>query len=269
MTSVAPRLATRTAHWGYEEHRYFGSAVFGELRGRESFAGLMALSVLGRRLPEKACALLDEAAICLTMADPRIWPLKLTRLVAAYGHAMPAVAAGLLIQEEARIGPWAMLKAAETLVALECEIGAHADDAAHVERILLSYVQAQAFMWGFGTPFRARDERLVAFRKSVEHHGCLGRPYFRIFEALAEVVKAERRAPPNMGMAVAAVLLDQGLTPREIGPMTVALMQHMFFAQAVEGAEQAPDCLRKLPSEFVHYIGKEARRSPRSQAQDS
>jgi len=105
MNEHTPVLRTRSAHWGYEEHRYFGHAVFAELRGRESFVGLTALSVLGRRLSADVCALLDEAAVCLTLADPRIWPLKLTRVVAAYGQAIPAAAAGLLIQEGARIGP--------------------------------------------------------------------------------------------------------------------------------------------------------------------
>jgi len=77
MSEGTPKLRTRSAHWGYEEHQYFGHAVFAELRGKESLSGLTALSVLGRRLSREACALLDEAAVCLTLADPRIWPLKL------------------------------------------------------------------------------------------------------------------------------------------------------------------------------------------------
>ena len=265
MTSTAPRLATRSGHWGHDEHRYFGNAVFEELRGRESLAGLTALSILGRRLSPEACALLEEAAVCLTLADPRIWPLKLTRVIASYGHAVPAAAAGLLIQEEARIGPWTVLKAAEGLVALKSQIGALGDDASQMRRVLLSYVRGQRFVWGFGTPFRKRDERLLAFRDSVERRGFDGLPYFRIFDALAREVSAERRASPNIAAALAAVLLDQGLSAREIGPLAVALTQHMFFAHAVEGAAQAPALLRQLPREFVQYIGPKARQSPRAQ----
>jgi len=265
MNSRAPRLGTRSAHWGYDEHRYFGNAVFEELRGRESLAGLTALSILGRRLSPEACALLDEAAVCLTLADPRIWPLKLTRVIASYGRAMPAAAAGLLSQEDARIGPWTMLKAAQALVTLKSQLDALGDDAEQVQRALRAYVREQPFVWGFGTPFRKRDERLVAFRDSVERRGFDRLPYFRIFDALAREVSAERHAPPNISAALAAVLLDQGLAEREIGPLTVALMQHMFFAHAVEGAEQAPALLQRLPREFVQYIGPKARQSPRAQ----
>lgn len=266
MSENAPTLRTRSAHWGYEEHRYFGHAVFAELRGKESLSGLTALSVLGRRLSPQVCALLDEAAVCLTLADPRIWPLKLTRVVAAYGHAVPAAAAGLLIQEEARIGPWTVPKAAEALLSLMSQIAERAEDEAYVHATVLAFVRAQRFVWGFGTPFRKQDERLVAFRNSVARRECDGLPYFRLFEVLARAVESERRARPNIAVALAAALLDQGLTPLEIGPLAVALTQHMFFAHAVEGAKQAPRCLQRLPGEFVHYQGPGPRRSPRFEA---
>ena len=45
-----PVIPTRSAHWGWDEHQYFGHAVFGELAGNESLTGMVALSVLGRRL---------------------------------------------------------------------------------------------------------------------------------------------------------------------------------------------------------------------------
>lgn len=264
MNEHAPVLRTRSAHWGYEEHRYFGHAVFTELRGRESFVGLTALSVLGRRLSADACALLDEAAVCLTLADPRIWPLKLTRVVAAYGQAIPAAAAGLLIQEGARIGPWTVPKAAEALVCLGAQVGDGEVDEAHTRRTVVDYVRAQRFVWGFGTPFRKQDERLVAFRSSVARHRCDSLPHFRLFEVLAQVVESERRARPNIAAALAAVLLDQGIEPAEIGPLAVALTQHMFFAHAVEGARQAPESLRKLPLELIDYQGSAPRQSPRA-----
>jgi len=263
MSPSVPEIATRSAHWGYDEHRYFGHAVFEELRGRESFAGLTALSVLGRRLAPEVCALLDETAVCLTLADPRIWPLKLTRLIASYGHAIPAAAAGMLIQQEARIGHWTMQNAAAALVALKSQVDAVSSDDA--QRVVRSYVREQPFVWGFGTPFRKRDERLLAFRDSVERRGFDRLPYFKLFDALAREVTAERHACPNIAAALAAVLLDQGLAVREIGPLAIALSQHMFMAHGVEGAALASPVLQRLPLEFVRYVGPKPRQSPRAQ----
>jgi hypothetical protein len=265
MTLPALIVPTRSAHWGWEEHRYFGHKVFEELTGRESFMGLTALSVLGRRLPPEDCAVLEDAAGALTMADPRIWPLKLTRVVASYGGTVAAAAAGLLVEEGAQIGPWACGRAAEALATMHAAIDGQEGDAGRVRSVLEGYLESHAFVWGFGTPFRPRDERLVAFRRCMVERGRHTRPHYRTMEAVATAVRELRRAEPNIVFALAAVCLDMGLEVAEIGPVATTLMQHMFFAAAVEGARQAPAVLRELPEEYVAYAGREARTSPRAE----
>jgi hypothetical protein len=258
---------TRSAHWGWDEHRYFGFRVFEELTGHESLAGLLALSITGRRLPADSSALLDDAAAALTLADPRIWPLKLTRVVGAYGHLVPALCAGMLMEDEARIGPWAFLEAAKVLLELHETLGGVADDEARTRAAVDAYLKEHGFVWGFGTPFRSRDERLVAFRPCVARRGRDHLPYWKTMNAVAEAVRTSRRAEPNIGVALAAVLLDMGLTPNQIGALVVSLMQHMFFAHAVDGVE-AKSVLREVPEAYVTYRGRPPRVSPRAQEAD-
>lgn len=260
-------VTTRTAHMGWDEHRYFGRAVFGELTGQNSLTSLMALSILGRELPRGCCALLDDAACALTLADPRIWPLKLTRLVASYGSTIPAAAAGLLIEEQARIGPWASANAAEALLSLGAEISDHASEPLHVRRVVDTYLAEHRVIWGFGTPFRARDERLVAFGDCMVRRGRSEGRYWRIFLLVADEIRAARGIEPNIAMGLAAALLDMAMTPREVGAMATALMQHMFFANAFEGAGESGLVLRLLPTECIRYVGREPRKSPRSTAE--
>jgi hypothetical protein len=262
-------LATASAHWGWDEHRYFGQRVFAELAGHESMTSLMALSVLGRRLPDDACAVLDDAAACLTLADPRIWPLKLTRVIAAHGGMTAAAAAGLLIEEDARIGPWTGAKSAELLVELHSELVGTSFDIEAVEAVVRSYLDRHHFVWGFGTPFRERDERLVAFWACLERRGRRRLPFMRTLDAIAAVVTPARQTEPNMGMGIAAAFLDLGVNAHEVGPLAAALMQHMFFAHAVEGARQAPQVLRCLPERCIDYTGRAARQSPRTLATGS
>lgn len=257
-------LPTSSAHWGWDDHSYFGQRVFEELAGQESFTSLMALSVLGRRLSADQCAVLDDAAVCLTLADPRIWPLKLTRVIAAHGGMTAAAAASLLIQEDARIGPWTCAKAAELLVELHSELVATGFDAAAVDVVVRAYLDKHHFVWGFGTPFRKRDERLVAFWSCLERRGRRRLPFMRTLDAVAAVVTPARQTEPNMGMAIAAAFLDLGLHVHEVGPLGTALMQHMFFAHAVEGARQAPEVLQCLPDRCIDYAGRDARESPRA-----
>jgi hypothetical protein len=260
-----PTLAeiTRTAHWGWDEHRYFGHRVFEELTGNESLTGLLALSILGRRVSIEERDVLDDAAAALTLADPRIWPLKLTRVVAAYGGSIAALAAGVVMQTRARIGPWAVLEGARALKELHDAL-AGSPDPERVRYVVQDHLASHGFVWGFGTPFRPRDERLIAFRVRMCARGRDRMPYWTTMDAITVVLREARHVEPNVGIALAAVLLDMGLTVDQIGALVVGLTQHMFFAHAVEGATSTGP-LRKMPDEYVTYRGTGPRESPRAQ----
>jgi len=255
---------TRTAHWGWDEHRYFGHRVFEELAGKETLTGLTVLSVLGRRLSPDETGVVDDAACTLTLADPRIWPLKLTRLVAAYGATLPAAAAGLLSEEDARIGPWTGARAAELLVELRAAIGERVDDQAFVREVVHAYLAQHRFVWGFGTPFRGRDERLVALRECMRRRGRDALAHWRLMDAISDVVVEARGTQPNMGMGFAAAFLDLALSPHQVGALASAVMQHMFMAHAVEGSAQGAS-LRELPERYVAFAGRAPRLSPRAE----
>ncbi|HEX2669753.1 MAG TPA: hypothetical protein VHM25_02720, partial [Polyangiaceae bacterium] len=220
---------------------------------------------LGRRLSSNECAVVDDAACTLTLADPRIWPLKLTRLIAAYGSTLPAAAAGLLSEEDARIGPWAMAKSAEVLLAFDAAIGTHLDEPETVHAIVKGYLEEHPFVWGFGTPFRGKDERLVSFRKCIRQRERQDARFWRLMSAVSAAVREQRGVEPNMGIAVAAAFLDLGMTPHQVGSLTSALMQHMFLAHAVEGSSQGAS-LRELPAGYVEFDGRAPRSSPRAEA---
>lgn len=266
MTDGFPSVSTRVAHWGWHEHRFYGHRVFDELLGRESFVGLTALSICGRRLSSECCAVLDDAAVALTLADPRIWPLKLTRLVASYGSPVAAAAAGLCMLEGAQIGPWTTGEAARVLEELKELLGDRMSDRQFMREMLQSYVQERNFLWGFGTPFRSEDERLVAFRRALAARGRDTLPYFSLLEAVATVVRELRGWEVNIGAGFAAACLDMGIDPRDIPPLTTSLMQHTFFSNAVEESRQASAALRQLPNAFVTYRGPRPRKSPRATA---
>jgi hypothetical protein len=255
---------TRTAHWGWDEHRYFGHRVFEQLAGHESLTGLTGLSVLGRRLSPDECAVVDDVACTATLADPRIWPLKLTRLIAAYGSTLPAAAAGLLSEQDARIGPWTTAKSAEVLLAFDAAIGSRVDDPETVRALVLRYLEEHRFVWGFGTPFRGKDERLVAFRECMRQRGRQDLRFWRLMNEVSAVVREQRGVEPNMGIAIAAAFLDLGMTPHQVGSLTSALMQHMFLAHAVEGSAQGAS-LRELPADYVEFDGCAPRSSPRAE----
>lgn len=269
MQSPELELETQCAYWGWFDHRYFGHAVFEQLAGRTSVTGLVALSVLGRRLHEECLVMLDDIAVVCTLADPRIWPLKMSRLVAAYGATMPAVAAGCLILQSARIGPWKTEDAAAVLVELHHQIGDRLEDDSAVDGALEGFFARNSVISGFGAPFHDHDERLLALRRRVRERGRDRLPHWLSMEAIANRVRATRSLHPNLGFGLAAALLDMGIAVAEVGALCTILCQHMFFANAVEGARQSPQVLQKIPTSQVSYVGRSARISPRAAARHS
>jgi len=264
MTQPDFTLATKCAHWGWDDHRYFGYSVFGELTGQETMAGIAALSVLGRRLPKGCCDVLDDIVCTSTLADPRIWPLKMTRLIASYGSIMPGVAAGLLAQEGARIGPWTLGGAAQVLTELSLEVNGREDDRTWVLQVVESYVKGRGLIAGFGTPYRQVDERLIAFSSRMRRRRRHLLPYWRTMEAIVAAARVLRKFEPNVSSAMAAAMLDMGISAQEVSPLITSLCHHMFFANACEGAKQAPAILRQMPPNLVRYVGRSSRVSPRA-----
>ena len=266
-----PKLTepTRTAYWAADDPHYFGHRVFAELAGQESWTGLLALSIFGRRLSPELCGVLDDAVGALTLADPRIWPLKLTRVVGSYGNVVSALSAGILMENGAHIGPWACVDASNALLRLHAAIDGQHENREHVREVVSAYRREHRFVWGFGTPYRGRDERVVAFRACLERRGRTELPYYKTLQAVAVAMKELTNAEPNIGGVMAAVLLDMGLAPGDVGSTVVALTQHMFFAQAIESSNAPNLTLRQLPVEYVEYCGREARTSPAARAAES
>jgi hypothetical protein len=254
-------LRTRVAHVGWGANRYFGSAVPDLHAAGETLAGMVTLAISGRRLAASERAILDDIAVAISLADPRIWPLKMARLVSSYGGCLPALATVFLSLEEARIGHFTFGDAARLLVELREEATelTCAGMVAPLERRL----QSGTRLTGFGVPFRPQDERLLLLRKSIVERGLEGLPFWRAMEAAGEAARQLKGLEPNIGLGVAAACLDLGFRPREIALLGVALAQTDFLANAVEGSEQQPSVLRRLPDDCVVYAGKPSRESPR------
>ena len=264
--SPIPPLPTHVAHSEFGANRFHGFPV-PSLAGEETLTGLTAIAVGGRRLDAAERAMLDDVAVSLTLADPRVWPLKMARLVSAYGGCLPALAVGFLCVEEAVIGYWTAGRAAELLMELRNEV--HETTVDSVLPRLARRVDRGESLWGFGVPFRPYDERLFLLRRRVVERGRDQLPFWRIAEAAGAATRQLKGLEPNIASGVAAVCLDLGFTPRQIGILCVTLAQVDIMANAVEGAEQAPAILRKLPDDRVRYVGKSSRQSPRAHGHDT
>jgi len=259
-------INTRVAHAGWDDHRYFGYSVFNELAGHETYTGLIGLTVHGRRISSEQVRILDDIAGAFAVAEPRIYALKIVRLISSFGRILPACASGILYMEDAIIGPWTSKYAAENLVELDNLIGSNLDDNEYVTKRTIEFLEKKKRLKGYGVPFRSSDERIRAIRKCIERRERHTRRVWRLFEAVSDVLRKERGLEPNVSTALAAVYLDLGFTSDEIPVIATALSHNLLLANAIEEAKQKSPALQRLPEDSILYVGKARRKSPRAVA---
>ncbi len=270
MPDPLPSLTTHLAHAGWSEHWLRGKRIFADLLGHTRFWQLWSRA-LGAPIPADAdCEVLDALAVANTAADPHIPPMKLIRLLSAYGGSLAGFAGGLVYQQGAIIGTSTAGAAARDLVALREAVGKDRPPTPKaVGAVVQGWLQHRRTLSGFGVPARPRDERTVALLSYLEPLGRLDRPYWALLLAAEQAMAEVRPLPINVAGASAATSLDMGYAPEHIDTLAVAWAQHAFMGNAVEGAAQAPAILQELPAQYLEYVGPAPRKSPRAAAQDS
>jgi hypothetical protein len=259
-------IHTRVAHAGVGEHMFFGHQVLSDLLGKETLTGLLAMAILGRRVTVEERDLLDGLTGSVTAADPRIWPLKVSRMLASRGEMLAGFAAGQLAMMGTYISPRIIGHAAEHLGRLRIALdGKSGED---LERALRDHVDANPRLAGYGVPLREQDERLQALRRFMGRSGRAALPNWRAQAALSEHLLREKGLAANVGIGLAAALLDMDCTPTQAGALSTLLHQHDFAANAFEAAQQCSEEMQRLPDECVSYIGPSPRISPRAAAAD-
>lgn len=252
-------LITRVGHAGWNDHGHFGYSVFNELAGNITTTGLIALAATGRRLDERSCAILDDIAVILTVADPRIYPLKLVRVASSYGDQLAGLATAIASMQGAIVGPMIAGNAASWLSSVKTIL----EDTVHSDRDLSELLEREfcrrGRIAGFGVPFRDVDERAVALNSRAEAGGFHTGDYWQLYRRIDRLVLEKRGLTCNVGLPIAALSLDMGLAPENLAALYTGLTMNVFLANAVEGAQQAPEILRSLPVDRVEYTGRPAR----------
>lgn len=255
---------TRVAKHLDGDNMYFGHRALGELLGAETSTGLMFMAATGRRPSASERRLVDAVAVVMNSGDGRIWPLKLTRLVASYGGTLPGWCAGLLPMEGPRIGPWPSGHAAAELVELRDCVGQGIDDKEALASAAGAFFERKKRVIGLGVPLREHDERYVALEAWVRREGLDTLPYWRVQAALAAHARRSAGLGANIVLGVAAVLLDAGCTPAQISALVTFVNQNVFAANALEAAQQRAPEMQRLPPACVEYAGAAPRTSPRA-----
>lgn len=265
--SAVPPLPTQLAHASRGDNLLRGFSVCHELAGRIDTWSLISLSVGHRRLTPNETSAIDQAAVCASSAEPRIWPLKIVRLASSYGSVVPAIVAGILASDRGFVGWYQIAQSTAFLGRAAAKFGTRPPERSELEAWVDQERDDGQRFAGFGVAFRDRDERADALAVQLAKLGRDNLQHWVLARELDRVLSS-RGLPINMGAACAAVLLDIGFAPAQAEAMALYLIFSNYLGNAVEGATQAPDVLRKLPQGLIEDNSPPPRRSPRALAAD-
>lgn len=259
---TAGRPVQRAGHIGAVDNRFCGRAVFGELATTARTTSDLLLLAFGVELAtDDDREIVRLMHLALTSPDARVWPLKLTRTLAAYGNPVAGFHGAQLGNDSARMGPGTGSGAAASLAWIAARVGPAPSDEA-VAAAVEQHRRERGHLLGFGVPFRAEDERLRGLRRLLADHPATGRRHWRLHEQVIRAMAAAGGPPPNIVLALVALMLDLGLAPHRAGMLIGVIMTHTFVAHALEAADDDGPLLQELPRAAIDYQGPPARRSP-------
>jgi hypothetical protein len=255
-----PVLITRVAHCGYGDTEFCGYNVRRDLVGKSGYWNSISLALDGPRLSSDQEAVLDGLAVASLNADPRVWPLRLARLLASYGSVSIGVAGSIIAMEGGFVAGPAIGGAAQLLV----ELGNITERGA-LEAEVSRRLEAGHRLMGYGVPNRDRDERVLALMPLVDKHNLAAGHFWQLAHSVEAVAVTKKQSLKlNIGAASSAIYLDMGFHPEQIGMLATLMLLNNIVANAHEGATQAEPMLLELPREFVTYYGPASRLSPRA-----
>ena len=248
-------IETRVGTILLDDNRFFGRSAFHEwMRDARSPTDLVA-AALGIDVDNNAREVLRVLSVAVTSPDARVWPLKLTRLLACYGDAAMAFFTAQLVSSGRIMGPGTVAGAAAMLARWTTD-----DDDTRTAFIAAAKTQSKVRLPGFGVPFRQHDERLVGLTAVIDKSPAQHGRHWRAMGILRRDVATFSDVSPNVSLGVAALLLDLGVAPDMCGLALSMLMSHVFLAHAIE-ASTTDAALQTLPTTTVHYAGPPARSS--------
>ena len=263
-----PFIQTRVGHQGDGRHTFMGYPVWGDELEALPLVARMLVAITGRLPSEHEIALAGCIPPTFSIADPRIPPLFLSRVVATHGSALSGIGAFVIACSRGKFGPSETADVARLLIEASDASSTWEDDNA-VESWLRQRLAQQGRLPGFGHPLGVRDNGGATLARLVSNLGHDGR-FWGLGLRLHRISTATLNLSSNVNLGFAAICLDIGIQPEATSTFITLMGLHTATANSLEASEQRDEVLRQLPLEYVEYRGREGRLSPRAKrAQDA
>lgn len=187
------------------DHELRGQLVFADLLGKKSFIQVAALAVAGVALTRSDADLLDDIGVLAQLADPRIWPLAVTRTIATNGGTLAeAVVAGIATLCTRQMTG---IPSAELIRFLE-----RIEPGQSVEEVVRDALERGERIPGVGRPVLRGDERVRPMLATMSRYGRLDGPSMRLALELDAVLAREKGLGVNSAGFCGALMRDLGFS---------------------------------------------------------
>ena len=216
------------------DHEIRGELLFRRILGRKSFFQTAAWFIAGLKLSRRDAELLEHLGVNTQLIDPRIWPLAVTRRIAAQGEPLArSIIGGVAALFTANI---TIEPVAEFMRFLD-RAEAAAEEGIAASAFVAGEIQAKRRIAGFGRPVLGPDERVPhALRLAKRFGRGSGKSVRLALDVDRALRKAKGLAINSAGMQ-GAIMRDMGFTPSAAAAFCAIyfivplLAQHAFVAE--------------------------------------
>lgn len=218
------------------DHEVRGKLLFAELLGKRSFFQVAALSIGGVELSAEDAELLADVGVLTQLTDARIWPLAVTRRVAAHGGGLAhAVVAGV---STFCTSSMAVLPVSGFIRFLDRVTQARRAGES-LESILDRVSSSGERIPGLGRPALGPDERVPHQKTLYQRQGRMEGESMKLTLAINAWFAEKKGLRVNSAGMHGALMRDLGFSPDAAAAFCVIYFIVPVLAQAVAGAEHA------------------------------
>lgn len=219
------------------DHEIRGRLLFGELLGQKSFFQIVAWAIGGVDLGATDAALLAHSGVLTQLLAAEIWPLALTRRIAARGAGLgPALVGGVAALCTPNLAGLPVAGFMRFLAQLERDMARGRS----LDEVIASVVQRRERIPGVGRPVLGPDERVPQQLALYARYGREGGPSVRLAVAVDRSLFAAKGLRLNSAGMHGALLRDLGFSPAAAAALStlyfiVPVLAHAVFAEERAG----------------------------------
>lgn len=267
MTRGGPRLLSYFHnHWPTDKGawfpgeavRYRESSLFDDFSDK-SWMDLLMYGIRGEMPDPRVSRLMEQIwIICTSYPDPRLWNNRVAALAGtARSTGALALAVATAVSEATIYGRRPDLIGCDFLIKTCRDV----EEGADLETLVMDYLKRHRAIPGFGRPIISKDERIEPLLAVAAELGLDQGRHLALVQAIEAVLERRRmRIKANISSYCAALLADQGFTPREFYHTVLLSFTGGVMPCYIDALEKPEGVFFSLPCEAIEYHGAALRR---------